>query len=322
LTARISGGFARGAVAVLLAGGVLSVAAATPASAATRDLYVANLRSNSVSVIDPGSNTVVATIPVGRMPQPIAFSPDAARAYVGHFISPGVGGVDVIDTATDTVTADVTVGNDPFALGQAPAAPPTVSGISPDHGPEAGGTTVTVTGDNLGSTTAVTFGAVPGSNVTVVDDHTVTVTAPPHAVGPVDVTVTNPAGTSPTSSADRYSYIYSFGGFLAPVANPPAVNKAHAGQSIPVSFSLGGNQGLGIMAAGYPMVQQVNCSNGSPIGSSAPAGTAGNSGLQYNRATATYTFVWKTAKAFAGTCQVFTLGLNDGTFHTANFKFS
>ena len=43
---------------------------------------------------------------------------------------------------------------------------------------------------------------------------------------------------------------------------------------------------------------------------------------QYSKATGTYTFMWKTAKALAGTCQVFTLGLNDGTFHRASFKFS
>ena len=52
------------------------------------------------------------------------------------------------------------------------------------------------------------------------------------------------------------------------------------------------------------------------------AGTAGNSGLQYNKAAGTYTFTGKTARAFAGTCQVFSLGLNDGTFRTANFQFT
>jgi hypothetical protein len=31
--------------------------------------------------------------------------------------------------------------------------------------------------------------------------------------------------------------------------------------------------------------------------------------------------VWKTSKASAGTCQVFTLGLTDGTFHTADFQY-
>jgi hypothetical protein len=32
--------------------------------------------------------------------------------------------------------------------------------------------------------------------------------------------------------------------------------------------------------------------------------------------------VWKTDKAWVGTCRVFVLGLNDGTLHRANFKFT
>ncbi|HEY7814336.1 MAG TPA: PxKF domain-containing protein, partial [Nakamurella sp.] len=316
------GRWARGTVSVLLAGTVLAVGAASPGSAATQP---------SVSGISPthgpeaGGTTVTITgadltgttaVTFGAAPGTnviVANDSEVTATAPPHAFAT----VDV--TVTSVGGTSATSGVDRYTYDE-PA--PAVSGINPAHGPEAGGNTVTVTGLNLASTTAVTFGAVPGSNVTVVDDHTVNVTAPPARHGTVDVTVTNPSGTSPTSGADRYSYIYPFGGFLGPVANPPAVNKAHAGQSVPVPFSLGGNEGLGILAAGYPTVQQVNCGNGSPIGSSAPVGTAGNSGLQYSKATGTYTFVWKTAKAFAGTCQVFTLGLNDGTFHTANFKFS
>lgn len=35
-----------------------------------------------------------------------------------------------------------------------------------------------------------------------------------------------------------------------------------------------------------------------------------------------YTDVWKAAKAFLNTCEVFTLGLDDGTAHAADFEFS
>ena len=44
-------------------------------------------------------------------------------------------------------------------------------------------------------------------------------------------------------------------------------------------------------------------------------------GGEYDATTGTYTYVWKTSKASKGTCQVFTLGLNDGTFHTANLEY-
>ena len=94
-----------------------------------------------------------------------------------------------------------------------------------------------------------------------------------------------------------------------------------AGQAIPLQFQLGGNQGLNIIAAGYPTVQQVSCATGVPVNTATETDTAGNSGLQYDANTDTYTYVWKTSKASEGTCQVFTLGLTDGTFHTADFQY-
>jgi hypothetical protein len=49
--------------------------------------------------------------------------------------------------------------------------------------------------------------------------------------------------------------------------------------------------------------------------------TAGGSSLQYDAATATYTYVWKTEPAWAGTCRRLVLELADGSTHTADFRF-
>ena len=62
--------------------------------------------------------------------------------------------------------------------------------------------------------------------------------------------------------------VYKFSGFFAPVENLPAVNHVKAGQAVPVKFSLLGNQGLGIFAAGYPRSEQITC--GSSISSPVP----------------------------------------------------
>lgn len=62
--------------------------------------YVANVGSNTVSVIDPATNRVVATVPVGVSPQGVAVSPVTNRVYVTNFNS---GTVSVIDTASNTV---------------------------------------------------------------------------------------------------------------------------------------------------------------------------------------------------------------------------
>ena len=53
--------------------------------------------------------------------------------------------------------------------------------------------------------------------------------------------------------------LYPFTGFQPPVANPPTVNSENAGRAIPINFSLGGDQGLGVIVPGYPTVTQVDC---------------------------------------------------------------
>ena len=73
--------------------------------------------SNTVSVIDTATNTVVATIPVGDHPFGIAITPDGTRAYVTDIISRTVS---VIDTATNTVVATSPI-EEPFGIAITPA---------------------------------------------------------------------------------------------------------------------------------------------------------------------------------------------------------
>jgi hypothetical protein len=112
----------------------------------------------------------------------------------------------------------------------------------------------------------------------------------------------------------------TFSGFFAPVDNPPVVNVAKGGQAIPVKFSLGGNQGLDIFAAGYPKSQQIACDSSSPLDDVEQTVTAGSSSLSYDATTDTYTYVWKTDKAWAGTCRQLTLRLSDGSDRRAYFS--
>jgi C1A family cysteine protease len=82
---------------------------------------------------------------------------------------------------------------------------PTVTGLSPNSGPAAGGTQVTITGTNLTGATAVKFGTI-AAGFTVSSDTQVIATAPAGA-GTVNVTVTTPGGTSATGSANLYTYV-------------------------------------------------------------------------------------------------------------------
>lgn len=83
---------------------------------------------------------------------------------------------------------------------------PAVSAVAPSGGLPAGSTRVTVTGTNLGGATSVTFGATPGTAVTVLTSHRLRVTSPAHAAGAVHVRVTTPHGTSRATPADRFVY--------------------------------------------------------------------------------------------------------------------
>ncbi len=85
-------------------------------------------------------------------------------------------------------------------------AAPTVAGISPSTGPASGGTLVTITGAGFTSATAVDFGTTVATDVKVVNDTTITADSPAGS-GAVNVTVTTPAGTSATSSADQFTFI-------------------------------------------------------------------------------------------------------------------
>ena len=95
----------------------------------------------------------------------------------------------------------------------------------------------------------------------------------------------------------------------------------NAGRAIPVKFSLSGNKGLNIFAAGYPVSQQVACTDGAPEVAIDQTVTAGGSSLSYDAATDTYTYVWKTENSWAGTCRGLIVRLNDGSDHEAFFRF-
>lgn len=114
---------------------------------------------------------------------------------------------------------------------------------------------------------------------------------------------------------------YNFTGFFQPVDNAPVLNSVKGGSSVPIKFSLGGNQGLNIFLSGYPISQQVACDTSAPLDDIEQTVTAGGSSLSYDAISDQYNYVWKTDKAWAGTCRQLVVIFKDGSVHTANFKF-
>jgi len=127
---------------------------------------------------------------------------------------------------------------------------------------------------------------------------------------------TNTPTNTPTSGP-----VYQFRGFFAPVDDAPIFNQMKAGRAVPIKFSLGGDFGLNIFAAGFPKSQQMNCNPSASSDSVEVTLSVSGSSLSYDASTRTYTYVWKTEKSWAGTCRQVIMQFNNGTTQHANFNF-
>ncbi len=81
--------------------------------------YVANINSNTVSVINLPTSTVANTITVGSGPWGVAVSPDQTQVYVSNNHG---NNVSVINTASNTVAATIPVQSSPFGVAFTPDA--------------------------------------------------------------------------------------------------------------------------------------------------------------------------------------------------------
>lgn len=101
-------GFAR--ILVLLSA---LAASAAPALAAGPKAYVGNFKDSTVSVIDTGTERVVATVPVAAGPDGIMVAPGGRSVFVS---GSGASTVSEIDASTDRVARNIDVGKGPQGL--------------------------------------------------------------------------------------------------------------------------------------------------------------------------------------------------------------
>jgi hypothetical protein len=148
---------------------------------------------------------------------------------------------------------------------------PTVTAVTPSSGTTAGGTGVAITGTGLSGATAVSFGTVAASGFSVVNDTTITATAPSQAAGTVDVTVTTPGGTSATGAADHFTYN------AAPLPSVSAVNPNSGSTAGGTVVTITGSSFTGATAVSFGSTAAVsfNINSDVSITATAPAGSAG-----------------------------------------------
>jgi hypothetical protein len=230
------------------------VAVVTPAGVSSigpAELYTYQATAPIVTGVSPntGSNSggTVVTINGADFNGATAVSFGGVAATGVTVVSPSQ--ITATSPAGSVGTVDVTV-TSPYGTSAVTPADqftylpsPTVTSISPTSGPMAGGTAVTVNGTNLTGLVSVTFGGLAASAITVNSSTQLTATAPAATVpGPVDVVVTTNGGSSPTSSADLYT-------FVAPTPTVTGVS--------PTSGSTNGGTAVTITGTGFTWASSV-----------------------------------------------------------------
>ena len=136
--------------------------------------------------------------------------------------------------------------------------------------PSSGGSTVVITGTDLTAASTVSFGATGATQFTVNSPTSITAIAPPGQAGAVDVTVTNTAGTSATSSKDIFKYLPTV------EALTPNSGSTLGGESVTVigsGFVPGAT--LTTFEFGKTKAKAVSCASSTTCTVSAPAQGAG-----------------------------------------------
>jgi hypothetical protein len=156
---------------------------------------------------------------------------------------------------------------------------PAVNGISPNSGTTAGGTSVTITGSGFTASPTVMIGGLPATNVNVVNSNNVTANTPAHALGSVNVVVTNTNGQSGTL-VNGYTYTSPASFSLA--ASPSTVN---AGQTLNVTWTAPSgrpaNDWIGLYKVGDPETSFISWQYTGGAASGSTAFTAPNQAGQY-----------------------------------------
>jgi hypothetical protein len=127
------------------------------------------------------------------------------------------------------------------ALTRLTYAAPAISGISPNSGPTAGATAITVTGsDFVPGATTLKIGATPAGSVMVTSPTTITATTPAGPAGVAQVVATTGNGSNPSGPPATFLYVDA-GQFHA--VPPMRIADTRPGSGQPYAGQTVGNQG-------------------------------------------------------------------------------
>jgi hypothetical protein len=188
----------------------------------------------------------------------------------------------------------------------APESGPIVTSISPTSGSTAGGTTVTITGANFNRATSVLFGTVAGTNLTVVNSTTITVTSPARAAGEHNIQVTTPSGTSAKVAGDEFTY--------AGVPTVSQISPTSGPTAGGTTVTIVGTNFTGATAVEFGTVAGTNLTvlNSTTITVTSPAQAAGEHNIQVTTPSGTSAKVAGDEFTYAGVPRVSQISPNSG----------
>ena len=219
--------------------------------------------AGGMSVVITGTNLTGATAVTFGGTAASSYTVNSATQITATAPARSAGTVDIRVTTAGGQSATNT--GDRFTYMPAP----TVTDVTPDAGPTAGGTSVVIIGTNLTGATAVSFGGTAASSFTVNSATQITATAPARSAGTVDITVTTASGTSTTSSSDRFAYI------AAPTVTgvTPTVGPTAGGTSVVIT---GTNlSGATAVSFGGTAATSYTVNSATQITATSPARSAG-----------------------------------------------
>jgi hypothetical protein len=259
-------------------GGTARVTTFTSASQLSAALTTADLASPAqfaVTVVNPSpapaSNAVTFNVVANNTPTITSLSPPSATAGSGAFTLTvnganyvsgsvvkvggsartttfaGPGQLTAAITASDvasTGTLSITVANpSPGSTSSAASLPvnnppPVITSITPLSGLLTGGTSTVITGTGFLAGATVSFGGTAATSVTVSSGTSIAAKTPAHAVGAVNVVVTNTDSQSSTLTNG-----FTFAACPSPTVNPSTIAAGTAGAAYTQQFTSTGGAG-------------------------------------------------------------------------------
>ncbi|WP_040792267.1 IPT/TIG domain-containing protein [Nocardia paucivorans] len=148
---------------------------------------------NTVTITGTGLSTATSVSFGGNAATPTVVNDSQLTVTVPAGAAAGAVGVEV-----------TTAGGTNNGLSYTYVDEPTIGTLSPDSGPTAGGTAVTISGTGLTTTQTVTFDDV-AAPFSVISDTSVAAVTPPGTAGAVDVVITTGGGSA--TGTDAFTYV-------------------------------------------------------------------------------------------------------------------